>query len=414
MAVVSIVGRERIRFVGGYGLESVREVPRDEGLCGSAVMAETSYVVHDTRNDVRTAGNRFVEEHGVRFYACAPIVTFDGHRLGVVAVMDIRASTASDKQLAILDDLAAIVMEQLELRLTSLDAVRVERRLRGAAEYARDDARRDRDDARRRRDEARQARDDARLDRDIAERERDLIEQYATVLQRTLLPPALPEIPGLSLACLYHPASSRQVGGDFYDVFALDDQRWAFFIGDVEGHGVDAATVTSLIRYTLRSAALHITDPTEGLAQLNMVLLKEMNPRRFCTVLFGTLRSSETGDGFHITMATGGHPPALRLDPASSTAEKVRSSGGMLVGATPNATFDACSLLLRPGQTLLFYTDGLIEARRSPIPFGEEDLASFALKRAAMGAHGLVDEFAAFIPKLEPDDDVAILAITAR
>ncbi|ORW05835.1 SpoIIE family protein phosphatase [Mycobacterium kubicae] len=407
IAVVSVVGHDRIWFMGVHGLESLRQIPRDEGLCGSAVVSDTPYVVSDTLTDSRTAHNRFVEERGIRFYASAPIVSFEGHRLGVVAVMDTKVATASEKQLSILQDLAAIVMEQLELRLSSLDAVRVERRLRGAAEYARDDARRGRD-------AARQARDDARLDRDIAERERDLIEQYATVLQRTLLPPALPDIPGLALACLYHPASARQVGGDFYDVFALDDQRWAFFIGDVEGHGAEAAVVTSLIRYTLRSAALHISDPTEGLAQLNTVLLKEMNPRRFCTVLFGTLRSSGDGGGFEITMATGGHPPALRLDAGSGTAEKIRSSGGMLVGATPSATFDACRLHLQPGQTLLFYTDGLIEARHSRFPFGEEDLAAFARQRAAMGARGLVDDLAALIPKLEPDDDVAVLAITAR
>ena len=66
----------------------------------------------------------------------------------------------------------------------------------------------------------------------------------------SLLPPALPKIEGLLLASHYHPASPRRVGGDFYDLFPLGDNRWAFFVGDVEGHGVDAAVATSLIRYT--------------------------------------------------------------------------------------------------------------------------------------------------------------------
>ena len=101
------------------------------------------------------------------------------------------------------------------------------------------------------------------------------------VLQRTLLPPSLPHVDGLALASYYYPASPRQVGGDFYDVFALGGNRWAFFIGDVQGHGTEAAAVTSLIRYTLRSAALHYSDPTDGLAELNSVLLREANPRRF-------------------------------------------------------------------------------------------------------------------------------------
>jgi sigma-B regulation protein RsbU (phosphoserine phosphatase) len=107
-----------------------------------------------------------------------------------------------------------------------------------------------------------------------------------------LLPPSLPGIDGLSLASHYHPASPRQVGGYFYDVFALGDKRWAFFIGDVEGHGADAAVATSLIRYTLRSAALHYSDPTHALAELNSVLLRELDPRRFCTVLFGDIRAT--------------------------------------------------------------------------------------------------------------------------
>jgi sigma-B regulation protein RsbU (phosphoserine phosphatase) len=103
--------------------------------------------------------------------------------------MDTAARTASDEQLAMLEDLAAIVMEQLELRLSSLDAIRLERRLRDAAEYARDDARLDRNNAQLARDDARRDRENARLDRevamrdrDIVEHDRDVIEEYATVL----------------------------------------------------------------------------------------------------------------------------------------------------------------------------------------------------------------------------------------
>src|SRR5262249_10714517 len=157
-------------------------------------------------SDPRTAHNRFVQEHQIRFYACSPIVTFDGHRLGTVAVMDTEARSTSDEQLAVLAALAAIVMEQLELRLSSSDALPIEQRLRDAADYARhdaqmardtaqlarDDAQRDRDDARLDRDDARLDRDNAIRDRDIAEHDRDVIEEYATVLQQTLLPPLLP------------------------------------------------------------------------------------------------------------------------------------------------------------------------------------------------------------------------------
>jgi len=421
MATVSLIDPERIRFVAVHGLPAPRHMARDDGLCARAIARGAPDVVRDALTDPRHAGNQFVRDHQIRFYACAPIVSSDGQPLGTVAVMDTRARTCSDEQISALEDLAAVVMEQLELRLTALDALGIERRLRDAAEYARDDARLDREIAEHARDTAHRDRDDALLDRDnairgrdIAEYDRDMTEQYAAVLQRTLLPPLLPEIEGASVASHYHPASPRRVGGDFYDLFALSDNRWAFFIGDVEGHGVDAAVATSLIRYTLRSAALHYSDPTDGLAELNSVLLRELNPRRFCTVLFGCLEPLSVGEGFRLTIATGGHPPALLLDPASGEATEVRSRDGMLVGMIPTAKFDACEVSLRPGQTLLLYTDGIIEARRAAIPFDQENLAAFAVERAGLGAKGVIEELATLIPKLRPDDDIALIAISAH
>lgn len=412
MAAILIAGHDRIVMLGVHGFAPAHHLARHDGFFESAMLNDRPHVVADASSDAQTSGSKFVEQHQIRLFACAPIVNFQGQRLGAVAVMDTAAGSASDKKLAILADLAAVVMEQLELRLSALDAVQLEQRLRGAAEYARDDARRDRDDARHDRDEAQHARDTAWLDRDLAEQERDLIEQYATVLQRTLLPPTLPKIDGLSLACLYHPASTRRVGGDFYDVFALNEQRWAFFIGDVQGHGAEAAVATSLIRYTLRAAALHEHDLTQVLAQLNLVLLNELEPRRFCTVLFGVLSKNDDGQGFDVTLATGGHPPALLLDPAAGATKEIRSRAGMLVGAAPGATFDSCQLQLHPGQTLLLYTDGIVESRRAVPPFDHESLAAFAGERAALGATGLINELATLIPKLDPDDDVALLAIT--
>lgn len=401
MAKVSIVDQSRIWFMAVHGLDpELRQVGPAEGLCALVITDQLPQVVSDALADPRTADNIFVRKHGIRFYACAPITTSDGYRLGTVTVMDSRPRDNPEAHLAVLEDLAAIVMEQLEWRLASLDAIRVERSKRDAAEGARDDARLDRDDALR--------------NRDLAERERDVIQEYATALQQTLLPPSLPDIAGMDVVSHYHPASPRQVGGDFYDVFGLGNDRWAFFIGDVEGHGVGAAVVTSLIRYTLRAAALHHADPRDALAELNSILLREMEPRRFCTVLFGTLQPADGGTGFTVTIATGGHPPGLLLDPAADTVTHVRSSGGMLVGAVREAAFELCTVHLNPGQTLLFFTDGIVEARRGATPFDEESLAAYALERAGPGPRGLIKDLAALIPTLEPDDDVALLAFGAH
>ncbi|MDT7579299.1 MAG: phosphoserine phosphatase RsbU/P, partial [Pseudonocardiales bacterium] len=105
--------------------------------------------------------------------------------------------------------------------------------------------------------------------RQEADLERDRLARLTVTLQRTLLPPTLPTVPGLEVAAHYHVASSDEVGGDFYDMFRLDDGRWGLFIGDVCGKGAGAAVVTSLARYTLRAAAVHDPDPAAVLTALN-------------------------------------------------------------------------------------------------------------------------------------------------
>lgn len=430
--VVTLVERDSIWMIGTHGLD-VDRIDREDGLCATAIAGTAPHMVSDCQTDPRAAGNRFVREHGIGFYACVPLITFDGHHLGAVAAMDTRSRRdASPSQLSVLADLAVVVIEQLELRLSSsealtlehglrtvaeaeLDAVRADRdaarRDRDSAHLALDEARSDRVIAQRDRDRARSDRDEAQLDREAAERERDSIDDYATALQQVLVPPKLPEIPGMDLVAGYHPASPRDVSGDFYDAFALDERTWGLFIGDVQGHGVHAAVLTTLIRYSLRAALLHDREPASALAELNAVLLRELRPRRFATVSVLILRRRSTG-GFDLVMATGGHPPALLLDPRTKTAHAVRPETGMLVGATPHATFGTLEVTLEPGQTLLLYTDGLTEARRGADPFDDAALATYGATRTALSAAALIDDLATLIPKLQPTDDIALLALS--
>ena len=370
IAAITFVDDHRIWFKAVHGVEGVTEVPRDAGLCDLAVRDQRTYVVRDTAADPASSGNRDVTgRFGIRFYAAAPITTADGHRIGSLSVLDTAPGDVTEGQLATLEDLAALVMDSLELRLSALTTVRAERELR------------------------------------------DTAQEYAAVLQRALLPAALPKIPGLSMAAHYHPAASGQLGGDFYDVFGVAPDRWAFFLGDVEGHGPAAAAVTALVRHTLRAAALHYDDPTDGLHELNAALLADPNEHRFCTVLSGTLRP--VGDGFHIALSTGGHLPALLLDHDTGSIRPIRSSGGMLIGAVADATFEACETLLSPGQTLLLYTDGIVEARPDGhTTFGEPALRLFLSERAGMPAAELIAELARLGTALRPDDDVAFLALT--
>ncbi|MDG9704654.1 PP2C family protein-serine/threonine phosphatase [Streptomyces sp. DH37] len=400
VASVTIVDADRVWFKAVTGLEGVTEVGRGPGLCASAIRRDGVLVIPDTLSDPAAGANPLVTgPPGVRFYAAAPIVTADGHRLGTVNVLDTRPRLVTEEDTATLADLAAVVMDQLELRLSALTAVRAERELRAAE--------------RRRAEEEQAARQRAELDRAV-------LASFAATLQRTLLPPALPAVPGLELACHYHTAAAGDVGGDFYDVFPLGGDRWAFFLGDVCGKGAGAAAVTSLTRYTLRAAAHLDPDPVAVLEALNKALLLDPSAgSRFCTAVFGVLDPLPDGS-FTVTAASGGHPPAYHLRRRGSgervAVEPVRLRGGMLIGAFAEARFTSRTIRLAPGEGLLLYTDGLTEARTGDgALLGEGGLTGFLASRAApVGAAALVEGTAALLADLPEGtgDDVALLALS--
>jgi GAF domain-containing protein len=135
IATVSIVDADRVWFAASQGLEGVTQVGTEPGLCASAFCADGPYVVNDAVVDPRTLHHPLVRgELGLRFYAAAPIVTADGHRLGTVTAIDSMPRELTEAQTAVLGHLAALVARQLELRLDALTAVRAERQLRAEAE----------------------------------------------------------------------------------------------------------------------------------------------------------------------------------------------------------------------------------------------------------------------------------------
>ncbi len=168
------------------------------------------------------------------------------------------------------------------------------------------------------------------------------------------------------------------VGSGRSDLRAWQGECCAFFLGDVCGKGPQAAALTSLARYTLRTAALHDSDPQAVLATLNAALLERYtSDPRYCTAAFGIPDSA--GETVTVRLASGGHPSALILR-ADGRAEYLPTPGGLLIGAFPKASCTAARSALHPGDTLLLYTDGLTEARTGENDdlYGYDALQSFA------------------------------------
>ena len=203
-------------------------------------------------------------------------------------------------------------------------------------------------------------------------------------LQRSLLPPRLPDIPGLDLAAIYHPfGDGLDVGGDFYDVWPIDEGRWAIAIGDAAGAGPEAAALTALVRHTLRALALTGWSPQRVVGLLNAAVLEavtETGEDRFCTAVFGVITDD---DGLCIEMAGGGHPPLL-VRRADGTFERL-VVGGALLGAFADAEIGHAVLRLSPGDTVVLVTDGVTEARRDGVMF-EMDGVQRVLAEAPAGA----------------------------
>lgn len=379
IATVTIVDEDRIWFKARQGVDAT-ETMRDPGLCASAILSDDPYVVTDAATDPRVLNNPLVRgELGLRFYAAAPIITGDGYRLGTVNVIDTAPRQASAEELATLQDLAGVAADELELRLSSLRTV-----------------------------------GDERKQREQVQQDSTLLAELADTLRHNLLPPRLPAVPGVEIAAHYHPASPREIGGDFYDVFPVGGGNWKFVLGDMCGKGPNAAALASLVRYTLRSAAMINGDPVKDLYSLNETILLDAEgsqDSRFCTVVCARLEPADTG--VRLIVADGGHPPVFVIR-ADGTVSDVKA-GGTLVGALPEAKFTASRLHLRPGDVVVFYTDGITEARtRDGAQFGGDGLAralgGYAGQPAGSVIAGLQHLLASFDPP--PGDDVALLALS--
>src|ERR671913_1822311 len=209
--------------------------------------------------------------------------------------------------------------------------------------------------------------------------ERERIEQelrVARLIQQTLLPKTLPELPGYDVAAYYQRA--REVGGDFYDFLDLEDGRMGFVVGDVTDKGVPAALVMATTRTMLRAAAQRLDTPGEVLKRVNDVLVTDIPPNMFVTCLYAILER-ESG---RLIYANAGHDlPYRRRAGRSEGAEELRARG-MPLGLMPGMGYEEKEILLEKGESILFYSDGLVEAHDA-----HREMFGFPRLQGLVGTH---------------------------
>ncbi|SFC68321.1 PAS domain S-box-containing protein [Nocardioides terrae] len=234
--------------------------------------------------------------------------------------------------------------------------------------------------------------------------------RLAQTLQQTLIPPAPPAIPHLSVAATYRPAGDgTTVGGDFYDFFEIDAASWMIVLGDVSGKGVEAAVVTSFVRYTVRALTVGLRDPAAILRSLDRALHAH-ETTRYCTLVLANLTRDD--DGWTIRLSLAGHPPALLRDPDGRVVEL--GAFGSPVGLLDDPEFHTVEHRLG-AETVTLYTDGVTEARYRRRLYGDlrlGDLLASLPPGPAEITEGIADAVLAY-QHGDASDDIAIVSFGA-
>jgi serine phosphatase RsbU (regulator of sigma subunit) len=243
--------------------------------------------------------------------------------------------------------------------------------------------------------------------------ERERIEQelrIARLIQQTLLPKTLPQLPSYDVAAYYQPA--REVGGDFYDFLELDDGRLGVVVGDVTDKGVPAALVMATTRTMLRASAQRLFSPGEVLRRANEALVTDIPPNMFITCLYAILEP-ESG---RLVYANAGHDlPYRRMAGRSEGAEELRATG-MPLGLMPGMGYEEKEIVLEGGESVLFYSDGLVEAHDP-----QREMFGFPRLQGLVGTHRsggssligfLLSELTRFTGEgWEQEDDITLVTL---
>jgi serine phosphatase RsbU (regulator of sigma subunit) len=232
----------------------------------------------------------------------------------------------------------------------------------------------------------------------------------ARLLQRMLIPPPPPEIPGVEIAAWYQPAEEiGRMGGDYYDFMQLAPGRWCFVMGDVSGKGLPAARYSAMAKYVLRSYVLEYESPLQAMILTNHALVTQMTGETFIT-LFCCIIDVEARS---LRYVQAGHPPPV-LSSLVREETRLLQSAGTPVGAFDDGHFEESEVMLDPGDTLVMYTDGMTEAHDRRELYGEERLEAIVTASSGLSAQKALDAVTEDLRSFtggKLTDDVAIVVI---
>ncbi|WP_315987256.1 GAF domain-containing SpoIIE family protein phosphatase [Actinomadura sp. HBU206391] len=353
------------------------ENPVGDSPCHLLIGTGRELIVEDAAGDPRIAHLAAVRELGIGAWAGYPIHSVSGQVLGGLSVVDDRARPWTAEQTRGLATLARAVSNSIALR---------------------------------------QALDQAHLRISELESATEVSAALARTLQDSLLPPVIACPPWLEAAAVYLPAAGDvKVVGDFFDLFPTRDQWWCAVLGDVCGHGLEAAKVTALARYTVRAEATQHPYPATVLTRLNHALVHQQISDRFLTAVCVAIRPSDNHgtQGARGLVSLGGHPPAL-LRRADGTVTPI-GRPGLLLGVFDHVELSTQACDLGPGDALLLYTDGATEARN---PAGdmlkEKGLIGLLADTTSLDAQQMLDQLTTTLIDYtdgRADDDMAMLIL---
>ncbi|HSC73718.1 MAG TPA: SpoIIE family protein phosphatase [Gaiellaceae bacterium] len=232
--------------------------------------------------------------------------------------------------------------------------------------------------------------------------------QFTDTMQRSLLPQSVPELAGLEFGAAYESSARVEVGGDVYDFMELSDGRLAVTLGDVTGHGIDAAADMAMAKFVFRSLAREHPEPSDFLQSANDVVVGEIAPGKFITMVYVVI---DPGSGA-VAVAGAGHP-APRIVRADGSIKPLEARG-LVLGVERGQRYEDVHEHLDRGDAVVLYTDGVIEARRDGVQYGNERLDALLTARVSLPpeelAQAVLDDCRAFAEG-ELADDCAVVVV---